>query len=158
MPVTSMYLTTNLLINGFLHNVETMSIAVSNKDSFIKMPKVSFESALNFGGISLYTFSNVPEELKTEYIRMRNLDNLFLYTFPYSETFKCPKLIKTDAEGADADILLGATEIIRRCKPVLYVENNCKDVSKKMLSVLETLNYTAYWHFPPMIRENNFFG
>jgi FkbM family methyltransferase len=47
-----------------------------------------------------------------------------------------PKFIKIDVEGAEGEILLGATEILTKVRPAIYIEvgeQNCQAVTRQLL-------------------------
>ena len=44
----------------------------------------------------------------------------------------CPSFVKIDVEGMEMEVLKGGRELIRRCRPVLHIENNCKKDSKEV--------------------------
>ncbi len=56
------------------------------------------------------------------------------------------------------DVLEGAEEMITRCKPVLFVENDREANGDKMIKYLEDLRYECYWHVYPLYRIDNFNG
>ena len=54
-------------------------------------------------------------------------------------------------------VLGGAEQTIKRCKPVIYVENNCKQGSKDLIEfVVRRLGLTCHWHVNPYFSETNF--
>lgn len=67
-----------------------------------------------------------------------------------------PSLIKIDVEGMEAEVILGANKTIKRCKPVLFVENNGDD-SKAIARALDDVGYFAYWVFGPYFNPFNAF-
>lgn len=68
-----------------------------------------------------------------------------------------PSVIKIDVEGMEPEVIAGAHETIKRCQPILYLENNGDD-SAKVATALEAINYRAYWSIGPYFNPNNFFG
>lgn len=67
-----------------------------------------------------------------------------------------PSLIKIDVEGMEAEVVLGARETIKRCMPILFVENNGDD-SEAIALALDTIEYVAYWVFGPYFNPFNAF-
>ena len=54
-----------------------------------------------------------------------------------------PTVVKIDAEGYDLKIIYGMTETIRRCRPVMMVENNPSTV-KTITELLGKMGYGVY--------------
>lgn len=70
---------------------------------------------------------------------------------------KC-QVIKIDAEEMEAQVIAGATETIARCQPVLYVENDRREASKKLSPLLKEIGYRAYWSIFPYFDRRNFYS
>lgn len=51
------------------------------------------------------------------------------------------KVIKIDVEGAEPAVLKGALGILKRCKPILYIEANTDPELAEILAVLEPAGY-----------------
>lgn len=78
---------------------------------------------------------------------------------------RCPALIKVDVEGMEASVVWGARETIKRCRPILYLENQCRSASSDLLTLLsgrqteEGLgNYACFWDPAPYFAPDNFLG
>ena len=69
------------------------------------------------------------------------------------------KLLKTDAEGMEVNVIKGGVDLIKRNKPILYVENDIVYISKsqELIELLWSLDYKLFWHILPFYNENNFF-
>jgi hypothetical protein len=67
-------------------------------------------------------------------------------------------LIKIDVEGMERDVLEGATSILKRHEPILYVENDRAEKSKDLIQWLFDRDYRAYWHTPALFNPKNHFG
>ena len=71
---------------------------------------------------------------------------------------KCD-LIKVDVDGKELEVLQSAEMQIERHRPILYFENDVREASEKLLSlVIDTLGYDLYWHPAPIFDNNNYFG
>lgn len=67
--------------------------------------------------------------------------------------------LKADVEGMEHSLLAGARETIQRDLPILYLENDRgREESERLLNLLETMGYKAYWHFAPLYNPDNYFG
>lgn len=109
-----------------LSNVATYNVAVGHQEGSCTMSSMLYdgynvavdydtEQFLNYGGISLGAGG--------EAVRMITVDSLHLDQCDY---------IKIDVEGAEPLVLEGAIETIRRHKPVILFECNCKSVTPEM--------------------------
>ena len=67
-------------------------------------------------------------------------------------------LLKVDVEGMEIEVLLGARETIARCRPLIYVENERKHNTKRLLETLFLLGYRAWRHEPFLHNDDNFRG
>jgi hypothetical protein len=98
----------------------------------------------NFGGLSLGAIAGnlrTPIFKLDDYYRQNRL-----------------RLIKIDVQGMESAIIRGAEQTIAKFRPALYVENDQLEKSEELLSLLESLSYTCYWHLPLFHNHNNFFG
>ena len=66
--------------------------------------------------------------------------------------------IKIDVEGMETMVLAGARQTIKRCQPVLYLENNDVESSKRIAGALGPLNYVAYWSIHPYYDPRNYYA
>ena len=58
----------------------------------------------------------------------------------------CPSLIKVDVEGQEDDALRGAAKTIKKCRPVLYVENNHYPAAGIATRHCRGAGYVAFHH------------
>ena len=68
------------------------------------------------------------------------------------------RLLKVDVDGKEVDILRSGEQLIRRTRPVLYVENDLRERSPSLLAYMDSLDYDLYWHAAPIIEPENFYG
>jgi FkbM family methyltransferase len=130
----------NLAING-ITNVWAYQEALGRQTGTIRVPAIDYAVEGNFGGVSL-TNTGSGED-----VPMRTIDSMAL---------KQLRLLKIDAEGMEAEILAGARATIARFRPVLYVENDRKDQSPKLIRMIDGLGYRMWWHLPPLFNPQNF--
>jgi len=57
----------------------------------------------------------------------------------------CPDLVKI-LDGRGALTLTQSRDLIAKCVPTIYVENDCQRSSFSAISMLEELGYTIFWH------------
>jgi len=68
-------------------------------------------------------------------------------------------LIKVDVDGKELEVLQSGEMQIERFRPVLYFENDVREVSADLLGfVMDKLGYDLYWHPAPIFEDTNFFG
>ncbi len=119
--------------------------AVGAAEGHVAMPKVQYSAKGNFGGIgvgdrSIYGSISVP---------VVTID---------SHNFNDVGFMKIDVEGYELEVLRGATETIRRCKPIMYIEDDRREKSVALRAYIRELGYNIEEHFPTLYREENFFG
>ncbi len=64
-------------------------------------------------------------------------------------------LIKADVEGMELDVLKGAEQLIMRCRPLLYVEDDRHENRSALYSWLHAHGYRIYRHTPPLYSPDN---
>ncbi|MDC0142025.1 FkbM family methyltransferase [bacterium] len=126
----------NVAINS-ITNIECKHQAVGNDTGYIKIPDFNYNLEGNYGGISVDKFTM---GIKVEIIKLDSLIELQKINF-----------IKIDVEGMEYDVINGAKEVIKKFKPIIYVENDRLDKSKKLIKLIKSLNYRIFWHNPPPI-------
>ena len=65
--------------------------------------------------------------------------------------------LKIDVEGMELQVLQGASEMIKACMPIVYLENDRPDKSKQLIELLNSFGYTCFWHTPALFNPNNYF-
>ena len=135
----------NLALND-IRNAIAYPEACADTAGVVVVPPLNYSAEDNFGGISVRPES---EGLKGLRVRATPLDSLGLAA--------C-HVIKIDVEGFEAQVLRGAAETIRRCRPILYVENDRPAHQQEVISLIADMGYTLYWHLPPLFNAKNFNG
>ena len=133
----------NLAINS-ISNVYAFQEAVSNENGTILIPECDFTKTNNFGGI------NIENTKKGTLVNKIKLDN-------FVNRISSLKLLKIDVEGMEIGVIEGAVELIKKFKPIIYVENDRVEYSKNLIELLWSLDYKLYWHLPKLYNENNYF-
>jgi hypothetical protein len=68
-------------------------------------------------------------------------------------------LLKVDVDGKELEVLQSGEMQIERFRPILYFENDNRELSPPLLSyAMDKLGYDLYWHPAPIFDEKNFFG
>jgi FkbM family methyltransferase len=76
------------------------------------------------------------------------------------DSLKLPKvkLIKVDVDGHELEVLNGAEQTIKRCKPIIYIENEIDAKREAMVAWLVDHGYRLWWHRPYMYNIDNWRG
>jgi FkbM family methyltransferase len=138
-----------------LHNILTENIAgmggvainaaVGSEIGTARLPKVHYSDKNNFGGLGIGT----PSIYGSVEVPVITIDT----------TTTCDiGFIKIDVEGFEYEVLLGATNTIKRYRPVMYIEDDRADKSLRLRGYIASLGYSIEEHKPTLYREHNFFG
>jgi FkbM family methyltransferase len=133
----------NLALNE-LGNVVARPSAAGARVGAARVPAIPPSMAHNFGGVALSADAEASEPVPVE-----RIDDLGL---------PACRLIKVDVEGMEAEVLEGARATIARARPLLYLENDRADRSRALIELVESLEYRAFWHLPPLFNPANFVG
>lgn len=137
-PETAALLERNAAQNG-LDCVEIHRCAAGAKRrEIIAMPNLAEVGHKNYGGVAL---GKGERSATTE-----TIDDLKLYHVSF---------IKVDVEGMERQVIKGARETIKRCRPFLYVENDRPEHSNQLVSDIVDLGYRLFWHRPLLFSEKN---
>jgi FkbM family methyltransferase len=122
-------------------NAVLVNAAVGDESGEISVPDVDYGVKGNFGGVALGAGQfSVP---------MVTIDGLNLPACAF---------MKIDVEGMEYEALTGAEETIQRFRPLMYVENDRREKSARLISLLQSFGYKLYWHTPPLFNPLNFAG
>ena len=141
-PALFQILCANIALNGLRH-VRTVNAAVGADGGSVKLPKLDVTQPGLFGAHGIGT------DVAGDTGGVVKLDDALRLN-------RCT-LMKIDVEGMEAEVIRGARDLITRCQPVLYVENDRKANSPALIRLLQELGYTLYWHLPPLFNPDNFF-
>jgi FkbM family methyltransferase len=133
----------NLNANA-INNVRPIPAACGAEVGEARVPPLDYAATVNFGGVSLKACGE-PGQL----VRVQPVDGLNL---------SACGLLKIDVEGFEVEVIRGATETIRRCRPIIYVENDRVEHQQALISDISSLGYRLYWHTPYIADEGNFNG
>lgn len=128
----------------FDEDVECLPIALSDHEYTAEMPRIRYGEKGNYGGLALGQRS----ELGVIYVKCVTLDSLNLDV----------GFMKIDVEGHEMPVLRGARETIRRCRPIMYIEDDRPEKSLALQECIKSMGYRIERHSPMLFRENNFAG
>jgi FkbM family methyltransferase len=121
--------------------------AVGSSNDIVKMEVLDYFRKNNIGGHELGTRNPWGKHRDVEVVA---LDNTALENVSF---------IKIDVEGFELEVLKGAIELIKRDKPILYVEDDRPHNSYGLRRFIrEELGYWIEEHKPTLFRSDNFFG
>ena len=138
----------NLSINSITNCLCFNSALSDQKNEELYYPNLNYSVKDNFGGLSL---SSQKSENSLR-VNVDTLDNNF-------SNLQNLKLLKTDVEGMEVNVLKGGFDLIKRTKPFLYLENDPHYIgkSKELIELIWSLDYRIFWHIVPLYNKNNFF-
>ena len=144
--IISQMLTANVALNE-LTNVGVFNSGVGNDNSPLEVPDVLYNNEANFGAISLVDDWK-SKGASTSLVPQVRLDDVF--------SDQCPSFIKIDVEGMELQVLRGSEQTIKKCNPVLFVENNCKLGSQQLIEFVSRLDYICHWSIHSYYSEANY--
>lgn len=126
----------DLLVRNFVANLPLgkalmINSAAWNQPTTLRLPVIDYEQSGNFGGTALgFRDRGIP-------VDARPVDDLVPKDSHVS-------FIKIDVEGAERQVLLGATETIRRSKPIMFIEYDHANTHKEGLRrQIDAMSYTT---------------
>lgn len=139
-------LTANL-VGNHVSNARVHPEALGASHSLIDMREPDYARRGNFGSFSLT--QGPAAGGKSIRVRVSPLDSWELDACHF---------MKIDVEGLECDVIKGATNTIKRHRPIIYTENDRADQQGPLIDLLSALDYTLYWHIAPLFRPDNFKG
>ncbi|MEO8849352.1 MAG: FkbM family methyltransferase [Casimicrobiaceae bacterium] len=130
----------NLALNQ-LTNVFAYQMALGDQTGTLLVPPMDPNTAGNFGGVTLRGVT------AGEPVPLSMLDNLQLPACHF---------IKADVEGMEVEVINGAVQTIDRHRPVLFLENDRRDRSAELITLVSQLDYDMYWNLAPLFNPDNF--
>ena len=132
----------NIALNG-IANVHAHELALGSREQTITEGRFPVAENVNAGAFAIGSIAGDEET-----IAMRTLDS-FAPKLPRID------LIKADVEGFELEVLRGAEALIRRDRPILYLENDRPELSRNLLQHVAELGYDIWWHVIPLFRPDN---
>lgn len=123
----------------------TYNVAVGSEMGTATMPKVHYSEKGNFGGLGIGESSL----LGAYDVPLITLDSLELDPVGF---------IKIDVEGYELEVLKGASKLIARDRPIMYIEDDRVEKSFKLREYISNIGYSIEVHQPTLYREKNFKG
>jgi FkbM family methyltransferase len=131
----------NIALNG-LTNVYAFNAGVGAARDVVMVPVLNpAVPDVNHGGLSLMGHAH-GEPVLVGTIDTMQLDDV--------------ALLQADVEGMELQVLQGAQETIRRCRPVMYLEDDRPDNRAELRQFVTDLGYTIIEHSPPLYNPDNY--
>jgi FkbM family methyltransferase len=134
----------NIALNGLL-NVQAENVACSDASGWVTFDEPDYASPGNFGAVEMKASGGAHR------VRAVPLDELVPASMDVG-------LIKLDVEGFEQRVLEGARSTIKRCRPMIYLENDRPGNSRSLIETLWSMNYELWWHRAGLYRPDNFRG
>jgi len=131
----------NVALNG-LENVQGVHAVAGRTPGSELIPDLRHDEPGNFGSFDASYFGEG-----------RPVPRIPLDAFADAENVT---FVKIDVEGMEAEVIAGATDLIARHRPVLFVENDRRDRSAALIAQLFALEYRLFWHLAPLYNPENF--
>ena len=139
--LTFQALNANIALNS-LKNVLAFYVALGVEEGTVTVPMLDPDAVNNFGALSLAGNCG-----RGAVVPLTTLDALIGDACHF---------VKIDVEGMEREVIAGAHDVIDRCRPVLYVENDREQHSAGLIDDLRQLGYRLWWHRPPLYEPENF--
>jgi len=131
-------LVANLALNA-VENVAPLNVAASSADGTMRIAHLHPDQQINFGAMPVGVGDTFIPSLKIDSLNLRGVS-----------------LIKIDVEGHEEEVLKGATDTIKRERPILYIEADRDEKRDSLIACIESLGYSHKWHISPLFNKNNF--
>lgn len=136
----------NMALNS-IENVQCLPYAVSDRTGYTTLTHFDYNIEGNYGGVEIEQ-AEAKKDPDGYEVRKVMLDSCF-------KDIKRLDFVKIDVEGMEEDVLNGARGIIKKFRPILYVENDREDKSESLMIKLDSFGYRLFWHTPMLFNPNN---
>lgn len=138
-------LCSNISINN-LTNVFCFQQALSETAGVIQVPVLDYNKTVNFGGLELDKDYSSSPHYPVPQTRLNDIG------------INACNLIKIDVEGMERQVLLGGQDLIKKYRPILWVENDRKEKEVELINLINSMNYLMYQIDLPLFNKNNYYG
>ncbi len=125
----------NVSINSH-ENVFCLQKAVGSSLGELKIPNVDYGKPCNFGGIDFLDKHDSLSQNNNSLLTDENVEMISIDSLDYDSI----DFIKIDAEGMELEILKGASESIKKYRPIMAIEYIRTDV-QLLIQVITSLGY-----------------
>ncbi len=139
-PVIFESLSTAVMLNKVTSNTELHHACIGNSGGTLEIDEPDYNHIGHFGGVPFEEkdFTEVKRSGKAITVPVMRLDDMF----------KEPRFdfLKIDVEGMERDVLLGGAQMIKKFRPVMFIENCRRAKSAELMQTIFDLGYRAWWH------------
>lgn len=125
--------------------------ALGSQGGMATMPKLDYSAKNNIGGLGLGRGA-------TPWAPVINVEVSTLDNEAILNGWTRVKFIKMGVEGFELEALKGGVELIKRDKPIMYIEDDRVEKSAQLRAYIRELGYWIEEHKPTLFRERNFFN
>ncbi len=137
------------IIDNDIENVQVSKIAISSGEGKAYMNTFANDKLSNYGDARIFR----DEFDNSECVQVKTLDEFFYNNYAGENSVR---LIKFDVQGQELNVIIGSEKLINEYKPILYLENDNTETSKKLIDKIKSLGYIMFWHLPPLFNPNNY--
>lgn len=138
-------LCSNVAINN-LTNVFCFQQAVSETAGVIQVPVLDYNKTVNFGGLELDKDYSLCPHYPVPQTKLNDIG------------ISACDLIKIDVEGMENQVLSGGKDLIKKYRPILWVENDRQEKEADLVNLINSMDYLMYKMDLPLFNKNNYFG
>ena len=132
-----------------IENVQISKVAISSKEGKAYMNTFANDKLSNYGDARIFR----DEFDNSECVQVKTLDEFFYNNFDGENSVR---LIKFDVQGQELNVIIGSEKLINEYRPILYLENDNIETSKKLIDKIKSLGYIMFWHLPALFNPNNY--
>lgn len=132
-----------------IENVKISKIAISSGAGKAYINTFANDKLSNYGDARIFR----DEFDNSECVQVKTLDEFFYNNYAGENSVR---LIKFDVQGQELNVIIGSEKLINEYKPILYLENDNPETSKKLIDKIKSLGYIMFWHLPPLFNPNNY--
>lgn len=136
----------NVEQNDLSDIVEIMPLAASNKRETLP---IVYNPNPNYPKVALDDNPHTRGNDADDYIEAITVDSLNLQRLDFA---------KIDVDGCEQQALEGMAETIKRCRPIIFIENELPDRAEKLTATIIEHGYRGYWYRPPLYTFTNHAG
>ncbi|MDH2997682.1 hypothetical protein A1D22_08120 [Pasteurellaceae bacterium LFhippo2] len=145
----------NLSLNQ-LSNTYAYQEGVAEKCGITEIPSTNYDTLWNYGAFSIdkgfNTEGDFQGETTKEFVIVTALDS-----HPEINKLTSLRLLKIDAEGFEINVLDGASQIITKHQPVIFVEA-FPERAIQLAEYMDNIDYKCFWFISKRYQKNNFLG
>jgi FkbM family methyltransferase len=118
------------------YTIEPYCLAAGSDDGIARFRVMSDPS---MGKLALSLFQPDAAAASDIEVVQRSLDSLVR-----KDKFPPPNVIKIDVEGAEMEVLIGASNILKEFRPKLFIEIHTEELAENCLAFLKALRYCVH--------------